>query len=207
MPVKDLQRNILAGIFHDRNAVDSLVTRGKSLSQVLTDDTVPGDELLGHFGLHPYSEASPAAGAISTLLSKPKSFRDELALVLRKFWQSTFQRDWAALEPGLRAESFRMRDIREERSVEDLGRELNLPVAFNDEAREIRPRAGSPISYGLIDRCYVIPSAFNARRCAAIQRSCLGAPRPTHTMSGSAAFTIRSTSLSSSRVNARNGGE
>jgi DNA-binding transcriptional ArsR family regulator len=98
------------------------------------------------------------------LLTKPKSFRDELALVLQKFWQSTFQRDWAALEPGLRAESFRMRDIREERSVGDLGRELNLPVAFNDEMREIRPKAGSPISYELVDRCYVIPSAFNSRR-------------------------------------------
>jgi len=164
MPVKDLQRNVLAGIFHDRNMVDSLVLREKSLSQALTDDTLPGDELLGHFGLRPYSEASPAARAISTLLAKPKSFRDELALVLQKFWQSTFRRDWAALEPRLRAESFRMRDIREERSVGDLGRELNLPVAFNDETREIRPRAGSPISYGLIDRCYVIPSAFNSRR-------------------------------------------
>jgi ArsR family transcriptional regulator len=164
MPVKDLQRNILAGIFHDRNTVDSLVTREKSLSQVLTDDKLPGTELLGHFGLRPYNEASPAARAISTLLSKPKSFRDELALVLQKFWQSTFQRDWAALEPGLRAESFRMRDIREERSVSELGRELNLPVAFNDETREIRPRAGSPISYDLVDRCYVIPSAFNSRR-------------------------------------------
>jgi DNA-binding transcriptional ArsR family regulator len=164
MPVKDLQRNILAGIFHDRNTVDSLVTREKSLSQVLTDDKLPGDELLGHFGLRPYSEASPAARAISTLLSKPKSFRDELALVLQKFWQSTFQRDWAALEPALRAESFRMRDIREEQSVGELGRELNLPVAFNDETREIRPKAGSPISYGLVDRCYVIPSAFNSRR-------------------------------------------
>jgi ArsR family transcriptional regulator len=164
MPVKDLQRNVLAGIFHDRHTVDSLVTREKSLSQLLADDKLPGGELLGHFGLRPYNEASPAARAISMLLSKPKSFRDELALVLQKFWQSAFQRDWAALEPGLRAESFRMRDIREERSVEDLGRELNLPVAFNDEVREIRPKAGSPISYELVDRCYVIPSAFNARR-------------------------------------------
>ncbi|HEX9129818.1 MAG TPA: winged helix-turn-helix domain-containing protein [Gemmatimonadaceae bacterium] len=164
MPVKDLQRNVLAGIFHDRNTVDSLVTREKSLSQVLTDDKLAGTELLGHFGLRPYNEASPAARAISTLLSKPKSFRDELASVLQKFWQSSFQRDWAALEPVLRAESFRMRDIREERSVSELGRELNLPVAFNDETREIRPRAGSPISYDLVDRCYVIPSAFNSRR-------------------------------------------
>jgi hypothetical protein len=145
MPVRDLQRNILAGIFHDRNAVDSLGTGEKSLSQVLTDDKLPGTELLGHFGLRPYNEASPAARAISMLLSKPKAFRDELALVLQKFWQSTFQRDWAALEPGLRAESFRMRDLREERSVGDLGRELNLPVAFNDETGEIRSLLRDPV--------------------------------------------------------------
>ena len=164
MPVKDLQRNILAGIFHDRNTVDSLVTREKGLSQLLSDDKLPGGELLGHFGLRPYNQGSQAVSAITMLLSKPKSFRDELGLVLQKFWLSTFQRDWAGLEPGLRAESFRMRDIREERSVGDFGRELNLPVAFDDEAREIRPKSGSPISYDLVDRCYVIPSAFNARR-------------------------------------------
>jgi ArsR family transcriptional regulator len=164
MPVKDLQRNILAGIFHDRNTVDSLVSSEKSLSQLLSDDKLPGGELLGHFGLRPYNQGSQAVSAITMLLSKPKSFRDELALVLQKFWQSTFQRDWTALEPSLRAESFRMRDIREERSVGDFGLELNLPVAFDDEAREIRPKSGSPISYDLVDRCYVIPSAFNARR-------------------------------------------
>jgi ArsR family transcriptional regulator len=164
MPVKDLQRNILAGIFHDRNTVDSLVTSEKSLSQLLTDEKLPGGELLGHFGLRPYNQGSQAVSAITMLLSKPKSFRDELGLVLQKFWLSTFQRDWAALEPSLRAESFRMRDIREERSVGDFGRELNLPVTFDDEAREIRPKSGSPISYDLVDRCYVIPSAFNARR-------------------------------------------
>jgi DNA-binding transcriptional ArsR family regulator len=164
MPVRDLQRNVLAGIFHDRTTVDSLVTRERSLSQLLADGKLPGGELLEHFGLRPYNPGSQAVSAITMLLSKPKSFRDELVLVLQKFWQSTFQRDWAALEPGLRAESFRMRDIREERSVGDLGRELNLPVVFDDESREIRPRTGSPIGYDQVDRCYVIPSAFNARR-------------------------------------------
>ena len=164
MPVRDLQRNVLAGIFHDRHTVESLLTSEKGLTQLLSDDKLPGGELLGHFGLRPYNQRSQAVSAITMLLSKPKSFRDELALVLQKFWRSTFQRDWSALEPGLRAESFRMRDIHEERSVGDLARELNLPVAFDDEAREIRPKSGSSIRYDLVDRCYVIPSAFNARR-------------------------------------------
>jgi ArsR family transcriptional regulator len=164
MPVEELQRNVLSGIFHDRNTVDSLVTREKTLIQVLDDDTLAGTELLGHFGLRPYNESSRSASAITLLLSKPKSFRDELALVLQKFWQTGFRHDWSALETGLRAESFRMRDLREERSPGDLGRELNLPVVFDDEAREIRPKTGSPISYDRVDRCYVIPSAFNARR-------------------------------------------
>jgi DNA-binding transcriptional ArsR family regulator len=164
MPVDELQRNILSGIFHDRNTVDSLVTRDKSLRQMLADDKLPGAELIGHFGLRPYNESSHSASAISLLLSKPNSFRDELALVLQKFWQTGFRHDWSALETGLRAESIRMRDLREERSPGDLGRELNLPVVFDDEAREIRPKTGSPIGYDRVDRCYVIPSAFNARR-------------------------------------------
>ncbi len=164
MPGEDLQRNVLSGIFHDRNTVDSLVSREKGLKQVLADHELPGAELLGHFGLRPYSQSSRSARAIAMLLLKPKSFRDELALVLQRFWQTGFRHDWSALESGLRAESFRMRDLREERSPRDLGRELNLPVVFDDDAREIRPKTGLPIGYDRVDRCFVIPSAFNARR-------------------------------------------
>jgi DNA-binding transcriptional ArsR family regulator len=164
MPLRDLQRNVLSGIFHDRDTVDALLTRRQSLRQVLTNDKLPGAELLGPFGLRPQSETSPAAGAITTLLSKPQSFRDELALVLQRFWQTGFRSDWSALEPRLRAESARMSDIREKRSPGDFGRELNLPVVFDDSMREIYPKVGAPIAYNRVDRCYVIPSAFNARR-------------------------------------------
>ena len=72
--------------------------------------------------------------------------------------------DWSVLETSLRAESFRLRDLREESSSAGLGRELNLPVVFDDGARQIRPKTGSPIGYEQVDRCYVIPSAVNARR-------------------------------------------
>ena len=164
MPVEVLQRNILSGIFHDPTTVDSLLTRGKSLKQVLNDHALPGAELLGHFGLRSHSQSSSSASAIAMLLSKPKAFRDELALVLQRFWQNGFRQDWSALESSLRAESFRMRDLREERSAGAFGQELNLPVAFDDDAREIRPKTGLSIGYDRVDRCYVIPSAFNARR-------------------------------------------
>jgi DNA-binding transcriptional ArsR family regulator len=164
MPVDALQRNVLSGIFHDQHTVDLLVTREKNLKQVLADEDRPGGELLGHFGLRPYSQSSPSASAIDLLLSKPKKFRDELALVLKQFWETGFNSDWSALEPGLRAESFRMRDLREDLSPEDLARELNLPVVFYDKTREIRPKSGASIDYARVDRCYIIPSAFNARR-------------------------------------------
>ncbi|HEV7389046.1 MAG TPA: helix-turn-helix domain-containing protein [Gemmatimonadaceae bacterium] len=164
MRVDDLKRNVLSGIFHDRATVDALLTRRNALKQFLSDEELPGAELLAHFGLRPYNAGSPAARTIGTLLSKPKSYRDELCLVLERFWESGFKSDWSTLEPALRAESFRMRDIREEGSPADLGRELNLPVTFDDSAREIRPRSGAAISYDHIDRCYIIPSAFNTRR-------------------------------------------
>ncbi|MGZ3437464.1 MAG: ArsR/SmtB family transcription factor [Gemmatimonadaceae bacterium] len=164
MPVEKLQQNVLSGIFHNRDVVSSLVARKRNLRDVATDEKLEGAELLAHFGLRPYSQSSRAARAIGSLLSNPKSFRDELVSVLQKFWNSCFHQDWSALEPALRAESFRMRDLREERSVGSLGHELNLPIVFDDEAREIRPKAGSPIGYDRVDRCYVIPSAFNGRR-------------------------------------------
>jgi len=164
MPTEKLQRNVLSGIFHDRDTVSSLVARERSLRDAATDDKLESVELLGHFGLRPYSQSSRAVRTIASLLSNPKSFRDELVTVLETFWHSAFRQDWSALEPNLRAESFRMRDLREERSAGSLGRELSLPVAFDDAAREIRPKTGSPIGYDRVDRCYVIPSAFNGRR-------------------------------------------
>jgi DNA-binding transcriptional ArsR family regulator len=164
MPAEVLQGNILTGIFHDQSTVDSLVVREKTLTQVLADESLSGGGLLGHFGLRPYKQSSPSASAIGMLLSKPKSFRDELAQVLKRFWQNGFRDDWSALERELRAESLRMSDLREERSAGDFSRELNLPVAFDDDAREIRARSGAAIGYDRVDRCYMIPSAFNARR-------------------------------------------
>jgi ArsR family transcriptional regulator len=164
MPTERLQQNVLSGIFHDQDVVSSLVARKRSLRDAATDNKLEGAELLGHFGLRPYTPSSRAPRAIGNLLSNPKSFRDDLVSVLQKFWHSGFRQDWHALEPGLRAESFRMRDLREERSAGSLGSELNFPITFDDEAREIRPRTGLPIGYDRVDRCYVIPSAFNGRR-------------------------------------------
>jgi len=164
MHVDDLKRNILSGIFHDRNTVDALVDRKSTLKDFLTDEKPADAELLTHFGLRPYDPRSEASRAINALLSRPQSYRHELSLVLQRFWESGFRHDWAALEPNLRAESFRMRDLQEERSPAELGHELNLPVTFDDGAKEIRPKTGPAIAYDRIDRCYVVPSAFNTRR-------------------------------------------
>jgi ArsR family transcriptional regulator len=164
MAVDDLQRNILSGIFHDRDTVDSLVARTKSLRQVVADGALPGAELLVHFGLRPHNENSQAASALNSLLSKPESFREELASLLQRFWQTGFRRDWSALESSLRAESFRMRDVQEEHSLAEIGQELNLPVSFDDRSKEVRPKTGPVVEYDRIDRCYIIPSAFNTRR-------------------------------------------
>lgn len=162
--VSELTRNVLSGIFHDTATVDALVTRKISLKRAVADDAGTGAELLAHFGLRPYNAGSAATRAMTRLISEPQSYRDELCLVLEKFWQTGFRHDWSALEPGLRAESFRMRDMQEEGSFAELAGELNLPVTFDDAAREVRPRSGSAIAYDRIDRCYIVPSAFNTRR-------------------------------------------
>ena len=164
LPPEELKANILSGIFHDPATVRSLVTGKKSLKQVLTSDKLPGGELLTHFGLRPYVVDSPAANAIVRLLSKPASFRDELALVLQRFWQTGFKRDWSTLEPVLRSESFHLTDLYENESLTELTRELNLPVAFDEDAGELRPKAGTTVKFDRVDRIYLIPSAFNTRR-------------------------------------------
>ena len=164
MPVEGLKSNVLSGIFHDAATVQSLVGRKKSLRQVITDETSDGGELLAHFGLRPYDARSHAAKAMTMLLSHPEMFRDELALVLERFWQTGFRRDWSVLESELRADSFRMTDLAEETPLEELASELKLPVVFDPKVRELRPKSGAPIAYNRIDRCFLIPSAFNTRR-------------------------------------------
>ena len=164
MPVENLKRNILSGIVHDLDTVDILVSRAKTLKQVLARDDLPGAELLGHFGLKPYNAGSLPSNTVNTLLSQPKTFRDELGLVLQEFWQTGFRRDWAALERSLRDESIQMRDLRGKLAPAEMGRELNLPVVFDDNTKEIRPKSGAAIKYDRVDRCYIVPSAFNTRR-------------------------------------------
>ena len=164
MPADELKSNILSGILHDPGTVKSLVTGKKSLRQLLTSDRIPGGELLGHFGLKPYSTDSHSTSAMVRLLSNPASFRDELALVLNSFWQTGFKRDWAALEPVLRDESLQLKDLHESGSLEELARELNLPVAVDEKAGELRPKSGPTIKFDRLDRLYVIPSGFNTRR-------------------------------------------
>jgi DNA-binding transcriptional ArsR family regulator len=160
----ELQRNILTGIFHDREAVDSLVGERRTLKQIVTAMASRGRELLTAFGLQPYESSSASVRAITSLLKQPEPFRTALTSVLESFWNNGFHDDWRALEPALRDESFRMRDLREEGGVAGLDVQLNLPVTVDDNAQQIRPRSGNPIAYQKIERCYVIPSAFNARR-------------------------------------------
>jgi len=164
MPAEELKANILSGIFHDAPTVQLVAAGKRSLRQVLTSDALPGGELLTHFGLRPYSAKSDAVNAITSLLSDPASFRDELALVLQRFWQTGFNRDWAVLEPLLRAEAFHLSDLHENASLAELTRELNLPLAVIEDAQELRPKTGSAIGFDSVDRCYVLPSAFNTRR-------------------------------------------
>jgi hypothetical protein len=164
MPVEGLKSNVLSGIFHDAATVQSLVGGKRSLRQVIVDEKADGGELLTHFGLRPYDASSHAAKAMTMLLSHPEMFRDELALVLERFWQTGFRRDWSVLEPELRADSFRMRDLAGEGSLEELTSGLKLPVTLDPKARELRPKSGAPIAYDRIDRCFLIPSAFNTRR-------------------------------------------
>ncbi len=163
-PGDELKSNILSGIFHDPGTVRSLIAGDKSLKQVLTNEKLPGAELLAHFGLRPYSAKSDAVNAMGRLLSNPDSFGDELALVLQRFWQTGFKRDWSVLEPSLRAEAFHLKDLHENGSVPELMRELNFPVELNDATQELRPKTGAAIRFDRIERLYVIPSAFNTRR-------------------------------------------
>jgi DNA-binding transcriptional ArsR family regulator len=164
MPGEELKANILAGIFHEPATVQLLVTGKKSLKQILTSNKLPGGELLAHFGLRPYASDSHAVSAMERLVSRPASFRDELALVLRRFWQTGFKRDWAALEPVLRSEGFDMKDLLESSSLAELTRELSLPVTVDEEAGELQPKTGPAIKFDQIDRIYMIPSGFNTRR-------------------------------------------
>jgi DNA-binding transcriptional ArsR family regulator len=161
---EELRANILVGIFHDVAIVRALVSGKKNLRQLAESGQTEGASLLTHFGLRPYDARSQAARTISTVLTHPSTFRDELVKALRQFWETSFRSEWRALEGDLRADSLRMRELESELSPEDLASELRLPVTFDGAAKEMRPNHGPGIPYDRIDRCFVLPSAFNTRR-------------------------------------------
>lgn len=164
MPVNELKANILGGMFHDRATVEALLTRKRTLRQVLTDEHHPDSDLLSHFGLRPYNAQSAAAGAMSNLLSDAVSYRDELSLVLQKFRQSAFGADWSSLEPVLRTDASRLKARGEENSIADLAAELRLPAIFDENSGVMRTKSGTVVKLRQIERCYLVPSAFNTRR-------------------------------------------
>jgi len=162
-PVESLQRNILGGIFHDREEVESIIRGRRTLKQRVTSDSSPGAELIAAFGLKPYDANSQAGRAINSLLKQPEPFRDELISILEIFWNTGFHDDWKALESPLEDESFRMRDERDEATSAAVA-QLSLPVRLDDAAQAVQPKSGAAIRYQQIERCFVIPSAFNTRK-------------------------------------------
>ena len=164
MQVSELRANVLGGIFHDRPTVDALLTREKTLRQVLTDERHPDAAILTHFGLRPYSARSAAVDAMSTLLSEPASFRDELIGVLRMFWDTGFRADWASLDPTLSRTAERIGSLVDKDSIAGVAAELRLPVVFDEESGALRTKSGAIVDAGKIERCYLVPSAFNTRR-------------------------------------------
>ena len=164
MPVDELKANVIAGIFHDRATVQALLSGKRTLRQVLTDDDYPGVELLSHFGLRPYTSKSPPAIAIEMLLSDAESYRDELGGVLQKFWSSGFNADWRALEARLRRHASALEASRDRGVVADLATDLRLPVVMDENAGMMRTKSGAGVKFDNIERCYLVPSAFNTRR-------------------------------------------
>ena len=162
-PVNDLRANVLDGIFHDRPTVQALLSRERTIAQVLAGDRADR-ELLTHFGLHPYKADSSAARTMSALLSDTAGYRDALIGVLQKFWESGFRADWAALEPNLDREAKRIGSRVRENSIAELAASLRLPVVFEERAGEMRTRSGAVTKLDKVERCYVLPSAFNTRR-------------------------------------------
>jgi DNA-binding transcriptional ArsR family regulator len=164
MDVGELRANVIGGIFHHRPTVGALLTREKTLRQVLTDEKHPDAAILTHFGLRPYSAGSAAAGAMSTLLSEPASYRDGVIDVLGKFWESGFRGDWESLDPTLSRAAARVVSLVDADSISGVATELRLPVAFDEETDALRTKSGALIEARKIEHCYIVPSAFNTRR-------------------------------------------
>ena len=164
MPPNTLRANVLGGIFHDRPTVEALVGRRKTLADVLAAEKHPDAQLLEHFGLRPYRPDSPAALAVSSLISDTASYRDEISVVLQSFLQSGFSSDWSQLEPALLREAADVKARSEEMSIAKLAAELRLPVTFDESSGAMQARSSAVVTLRQIERCYLLPSPFNTRR-------------------------------------------
>jgi DNA-binding transcriptional ArsR family regulator len=162
IPAEELKTRVVAGIFQEGASVQALVSGKRTIHQLLKDANHPGGELLAHFGLRPYDPRSTAAIAIDTLLSDPESYREDLTVALKKFWRYGFSADWQSLTNPIASAGSRLRELCERSAFIDLATELRLPITADDGS--IRTRSGTSIKLDRIDRCYLLPSAFNTRR-------------------------------------------
>lgn len=159
------QRAVLSGVFRKQSVVDDLVSKRRTLRDIVERGEETNTALLRLLGLYPFRPTSAVAEAFTRLISSPAEYRNEICSAAEMFWTSSFAATWNSIEPEMHNRVRAMQHSLRRSSLADFVRAINLPVVFDDRASAITTMRGvSLFSYREIKEIHVMPSAFNDAR-------------------------------------------
>ena len=173
------RRRMLFGLLHDGGVVDDLMGGHVSAGEVV-DDLMGGHvsageavlrlpeskrEWLAHIHLFPFQPDSPAGSLLLRLAGNPGDVQKFALDTVEEFWDRAFALTWGRLVPEYHASKERAERFSMAASLREVGAALRVLVEIDDEAGELRAiRGGYRIAFQDLERCYVLPSAFNVER-------------------------------------------
>jgi DNA-binding transcriptional ArsR family regulator len=163
--VEDFQREILYGAIHYNEIVDELLTKNRTLPQMLSKVPKPKQEWLAFIGLFPYQGDSEMAIALSLLLENPSSFKDTVIKTLEMFWSHAFKDTWRILLPQFQKSLEEKERLLQSCTFEEFAGQALLRIEV-DETRQVLKavRGGAILKFKNVTRGYLMPSAFNDKR-------------------------------------------
>jgi DNA-binding transcriptional ArsR family regulator len=160
MDDRTFQTFVLGGVFKSRGAAAKLISGSASLSRTIAAEVKTQEKLLAMLGLHPFDNGSPSVIAFERIVSSPTRYRDDVVSVLESFWDSAFEKTWAALEPEMEERAGQLRKRSARKSFSSFAEEMRLPVTVEGDT-VYTVRGSSRTAVKSATGIYLLSSAFN----------------------------------------------
>ena len=158
----EFQRDVLGGLFKNRDTAAALIDGNVTLRQAVLRETT-GARMLEVVGLRPFRASSGIGISVQRIIAEPATYRRDIADAIDIFAERIFAELWEALEPAFERRAARMLDAIEDRSLNSFLRGAELPITIDDRSRLVSGVNGLlRIPFAKLKTIEIFPSAFNS---------------------------------------------